>query len=378
MLRTGDSSIAASGMNNIVPKPAEVLPVLINDASIVRVLRGALEDVESEVSSGVLEREGVQRAINQAATIVASQAYVRFGELLPGLVTVGGELLERRVFPARVYNALAREDVHTWSEFARMRPLDLLDIRTLGTIYLHAAAAAALRRVLALALELVGSSSPPHARQERAAVPSSDDGQAAAGYLALPIQALAQWAVLERSATRMGDILCLVPDLGRMPADLRAVWDQASQLTLAELLGPQRVPRLAELTTRLLCEFDERDRLILNERVLSATPTTLASLGARLGISSGRVQQLHTRIVAKLHFFVQTAQFAPLRWRAEELADKLGPMLHAESPMLADGLNWATHDFPQELKEQGERLLLWLAELYRRHDGWTVPTGTNP
>jgi hypothetical protein len=50
--------------------------------------------------------------------------------------------------------------------------------------------------------------------------------------------------------------------LGRMPADLRAVWEQASQLTLAELLGPQRVPRLAELTTRLLCEFDERDRLM--------------------------------------------------------------------------------------------------------------------
>lgn len=131
-----------------------MLPTLVNEPSIVKMLREALDGAGADASPEVLEREDVRHAIDQAAAIVMDNgAYVPFSHLLPGLMSVGGEVLDRRALPARLYYALARNDVHTWGQLAQMSPTDLLDIRNLGTVYLRAAATAAVGRVLAFALD---------------------------------------------------------------------------------------------------------------------------------------------------------------------------------------------------------------------------------
>lgn len=362
-----------------MPTLAEVLPMVINDPSIIELLRGTLDAAAPEGASGALpRREDAGSAIDKAAAIVAeNRAHRQFGEVLPGLATVGGEPITANTFPARVYNALARSDVRTWGELARMRPLDVREIRNLGIHAVHLVATAAVWRVLDLAQELTAFG-PLTAAERPLAALSSDEGTVVAGYLAVPIRALAEWAVLDRDATLMGDILCLAPDLGWIPEELRAAWEQASELTLASLLSPHRLPPPAELITRLLASLDERDRLILRERLLTDTPTTLSSIGDQLGISRGRVQQLQSRIGAKLRSSIQSAQFAPLRWRAEDLADMIGTMLPVDSPALANGLAWATRDLPQELKDLGGRLLLWLAGPYRSKGAWLIHDRTNP
>ncbi|MGH8905490.1 MAG: hypothetical protein ACRD0K_03000 [Egibacteraceae bacterium] len=358
-----------------MPTLSEVLPALIPEAGVATALCGALEGVESDVSDDVLAREDVQRAIDQAAAILVDNRSLPFGRMLPGLAMVGGEPIDQDVLPVRVYNALARNDVRTWGGLARMCPADLLAMRTLGIVYLRAVAAIALRRVLALALELTWSGLPSAQEEENA---SSSYGPAVAGYRAVPIHALAQWAVLERDATFLGDLLRLAPDLGPIPADLRAAWEQASRRRLAELFGPRPLPRLAELVTRVLSTFDNRDRLILDERVLADKPTTVGDLAVRLGVSSTRVGQLHARVVAGLRSSTQSAPFAPLRWRAEGLAHRLGPRLPVDSPALADALGWATRDVPQELADVGGRLMLWLAGPYLRCGGELVRASADP
>jgi Sigma-70, region 4/Bacterial RNA polymerase, alpha chain C terminal domain len=270
---------------------AEVLPMVINDSGVVDLLRGTLDTVAPEGASGALpRREDAQPAIEEAATIVAEhRAQVQFGELLPGLVTVGSEPITVNALPVRVYNALARSDVRTWGELARM-PREVLKIRNVGINAVHLVATAAVWRVLELAQELTAFG-PLTAAERPQAAPLSQEGAAVAGYLPVPIRALAQWAVLERDATVMSDILCLPPDLGWIPAELRVAWEEASQRTLASLLNLNRVPPPEELITRLLASLDERDRLILDGRILTDTPTTLSDLATQLGISSGRVQQ---------------------------------------------------------------------------------------
>lgn len=350
-----------------MPTLAEVLPTVINDPSILEMLRGTLD-------AG--DREDAQPAIDKAAAIVvANRASVQLSEMLPGLVTISSEPFTTTLFPARLYNALVRHDVRTWGELAPMRPLDILEIRNLGTQSVHHLVTAALWRILDLAQDLAALGPLAVGPQ---ATPPPDEGTIVAGYLAMPIRALAQWAALERDATQMGDILCLASDLGWIPPELRAAWEEASELPLASLLGPYRLPPPAELITRLFTQCDERERLILTERILSDTPPTLSGIGAQLGISPERVRQLQARTCVRLRSSLQSSQFAPLRWRVEDLTDVIGTMLPTDSPALANGLAWATRDLPDDLRDLGGRLLLWLAGPYRSNGAWLVHTDTNP
>jgi RNA polymerase sigma-32 factor len=49
-----------------------------------------------------------------------------------------------------------------------------------------------------------------------------------------------------------------------------------------------------------MTEFDERERLIVNERLLGGERRTLADLGRELGLSRERVRQLEQRVKGKL------------------------------------------------------------------------------
>jgi RNA polymerase sigma-32 factor len=51
--------------------------------------------------------------------------------------------------------------------------------------------------------------------------------------------------------------------------------------------------------------LDERDRKVVDERVLADEPKTLAALGEELGVSRERVRQLEARIVARLREYLR-------------------------------------------------------------------------
>ena len=52
-------------------------------------------------------------------------------------------------------------------------------------------------------------------------------------------------------------------------------------------------------------ELEERDRKILEERVLADTPRTLSDLGKEFGVSRERVRQLEARLVDRLRDHVK-------------------------------------------------------------------------
>jgi RNA polymerase sigma-32 factor len=51
--------------------------------------------------------------------------------------------------------------------------------------------------------------------------------------------------------------------------------------------------------------LEERDRKLVDERILAESPKTLAELGAELGISRERVRQLEARLVKRLRAYLE-------------------------------------------------------------------------
>lgn len=158
----------------------------------------------------------------------------------------------------------------------------------------------------------------------------------------------ARWAVAERGASTLGDLLTLVPGIAGLPPDVARSWDRISRLDLQSVTGPAPAGRdLLRLAGRLLGEVaDDRRRLILTSRTFAPQRRTYDSLAAELGISRERVRQLETSALQQLAQAAMDDQYAPLRWRSASVA-RHGAAAAAEIP-----------DAPPWMRQ----LMSWLAD----------------
>lgn len=178
------------------------------------------------------------------------------------------------------------------------------------------------------------------------------DRAPAAGAAAVPpdivpaLRVVAAWAIAERGARVLGDVLALVPAADGMPADVARHWERLAQLSLRRLAGPAEPSQdLTQLARELLGETDERRRMILTYRTFAPDKRTRDSLASELGISRERVRQLEADALTRLALTSRQHRYAPLRWRAAS-ATQPGADMHA---IPADAPPWMA------------KLLAWLA-----------------
>lgn len=136
--------MTAPGSPRLTALIAEPLRTLV-EAPLAGVLIG------SDVAHA-LARPALAAAVDAAATEIAG-GYHPFGDSLPGLWRIADEWLEPTPFPVRAYNALVRAEVRNWGDLAARKVLDLYEIRNFGPLSVRATAHAALRRIIALALD---------------------------------------------------------------------------------------------------------------------------------------------------------------------------------------------------------------------------------
>lgn len=86
-----------------------------------------------------------------------------------------------------------------------------------------------------------------------------------------------------------------------------------------EVSSAESTARAAEAVREAIRSLDERERLIVRERMMNDDPPTLQELGARLGVSKERVRQLEERAKVKLR-----ARLGP--WQDGQ-EDRAGPRL---------------------------------------------------
>ncbi|PZG52924.1 hypothetical protein C1I98_06505 [Spongiactinospora gelatinilytica] len=260
-----------------------------------------------------------------------------YGDALPGLHLIAEHEIAPQEMATRYRYALARDGIRTWGDLADCDEIRLLDIHMFGSTCLAAVVEAAVWRMAVIALD--GSNQ----FTGRAATPSAPPE-----WIALPLRPLVAWAVAERGATTLDDLLVLSPALGPLPAGITSQWRQANAVNLRAFVGAAAdPPDLAVLLRALLTEVDGRRELILTQRTFAARPQTYQALGRRLGVSAGRARQLEESALSRLGYAVATPRYTPLRWHLDErlrqartLGRPADTTLSDPDPVLTRLLSW--------------------------------------
>ena len=216
----------------------------------------------------------------------------------------------------RFYNLLDREGFAWAEEVAATPDACLLELRNSGPKFI-----AAVRRAIS-ELGLDGASGGPEDAGKGQDPGSASLLPALPAEVARALHLAARWAVAERGASALGDLLTLAPGIAGLPPDIAESWDRIGQLDLQAITGPAPAGRdLPRLAWQLLGEVaDDRRRLILTSRTFAPHRRTYDSLAAELGVSRGRVRQLETSALQQLAQAAMDDQYAPLRWRAASAA----------------------------------------------------------
>jgi Sigma-70, region 4 len=259
------------------------------------------------------------------------------------LDVLAGPLLHRSG-SMRFYNILERNGFACVEEVAATPDACLLELRNSG------------RRLVATVRAVISDLGSAHTSTSTAGSSATgshgSDHAPADAAVAVPqdvaaaLRVIVAWAIAERGAYLLGDLLTLAPATNGMPADVTCQWERLARLSLRPLVGPAKpCENLTQLAMELLGETDERRQMILTSRTFAPEPRTYDSLAGELDISRERVRQLEEYALIRLARAAQADQYAPLRWRAASVARDRATM----HTMAADAPPWMA------------KLLSWLA-----------------
>jgi hypothetical protein len=257
------------------------------------------------------------------------------------LYVVAGPL-HRLSGSVRFYNLLEREGF-AWAEEVAATPDGcLLELRNSGMKFIAAVRQVLAERGIGGAQAMAGGLAALDDQRREPGDPVVPAGLPAEAVRALRV--VAAWAVVERGAQVLGDLLVLAPGVKDLPPDVAEGWDRIRQSGLRPLAGNELPDGdLAQMARDLLGEVEERRRLILTARTFAPGPRTYDSLAAELGISRGRVRQLETSALQQLGYAAVNDRYRPLRWRAASAAQpgstRAAPIPGAP-PWMAPMLSW--------------------------------------
>lgn len=257
------------------------------------------------------------------------------------LDVLGGPLLHRSG-SMRFYNILERNGFACVEEVAATPDACLLELRNSG------------HRLVATVRAVISDLGSAHTSTSTAGSSATgahgSDHAPADAPVAVPqdvaaaLRVIVAWAIAERGAYLLGDLLTLAPATNGMPADVTCQWERLARLSLRPLVGPAKpCENLTQLAMELLGETDERRQMILTSRTFAPEPRTYDSLASELDISRERVRQLEEYALIRLARAAQADQYAPLRWRAASVArDRatVHTMAADAPPWMAKLLSW--------------------------------------
>lgn len=273
----------------------------------------------------------------------SSSAVRVVGDLVPGLAdAVGDALLPRDLLPTRLANLNVAT---TWTELLALPIQTLQTLPSIGT--------KSLRTLVERIKEVAEATRQAEARPEFEDVREFLVGTSA-------------WARQDKDVVSLGAILKLSG--GDLPPSLRAKWRSLADRPLKEPSAKQRV---AQQIGDLLDGLDDREKAILEKRVWPVSDrATLEEVGQLLGMTRERVRQIETGIVNSFSARLDEDDFQFVRFRADEISQRLGTTAPADSDWTISTLRWAGRDMPPELRAAAVQMLVWVAGPYRNVGGW--------
>ncbi len=183
------------------------------------------------------------------------------------------------------------------------------------------------------------------------------------------LRLLAAWAMRERGAVRVGDLLDSIKVPVSRSAELDCLWQHLRGFELRSLVD------LAEVDADLNRSIDDLQTIvgprqieILRQRKLEGW--TLAEVGRNLDLTRERVRQLQQKIEPLLSRAIQRDEFRWLRIRAHDLRFKLGfgaPVGHVAT---FTAMETALNGVRSDIRWLARILLLECAGPYLSKEGW--------
>ena len=254
------------------------------------------------------------------------------------LDVLAGPLL-RRCGSMRFYNLLDRQGFTYVEEVAASPDEGLLELRNIGPRMITAV------RAVISELGPADAGTSATGTSDAADARNPENSPAALPPAIVPaLRVMASWAIAERGARTLGDLLTLAPAAAGMPSDVARRWDSLAQLSLRPLAGPAEAGGdVTQLAEELLGETEPRRRLILTSHTFAPDKRTYDSLASELRISRERVRQLEGSALTQLTRASRHDRYAPLRWRAAS-ATRHGAAVPAAAvdtpPWMAELLSW--------------------------------------
>ncbi len=206
---------------------------LVRVDGAARMLAGPLAALPEGCSGEQARVEpAVAQAVRAAAQIVLAYP-LPLGDALPGLHLIADRMIGLEDLRTGIRNGLARRDISTWGALACRSGGDLLDIPNFGRMSVEAICEAAVWRMAAIAVDSAARwPQPPGAPAAAQPGNGTSDAAPAPEWIALPLRALAAWAITEHEVTTLGGLLRLTPDLGPLPPEVAREWERARELDL--------------------------------------------------------------------------------------------------------------------------------------------------
>jgi hypothetical protein len=279
-----------------------------------------------------------------------------FREVFPPLVALPFAVVPHDLLPYRVYFQLA---THDWQPFLDNTPERILELRGVDQ--------QAVEEVWARLSLLARSSSavllrymPGRTRESRQ-------------LKQVRLSPIVDWAMLERDAATLGDILEL--KLDDPPRTLVEEWNRVSS---AVLHVPEESVANQQLTEILLRSPEMARTAIAMRHSPNADQATLEDVGEVFGVTRERIRQQESRMVASFGHMLEDPALWQLAARVAEFRRRLGPVCFRDSQRCREVLEWVARGVPEGLREAALGLVARVAGPYKWEGNWLVRADWRP
>ncbi len=296
------------------------------------------------------------------------------GELLRVLPHLDHELIRLAELDERSANALRRLRCSTWADLAACTTSRIRNLVSVGELTVERILTAAAARNFNAALEL-GISHLPDPNIGGVAEPTYTPYAILLLSLGPILRDLAAWGIRERGLSTLGDLISFSPDIQGLPPDLASAFGRITSLELTEFLGTEG----PELDRDLLIQFEKAlgrgGKILIRREVPLDNPPTVQQIADEIGPTRERVRQIEALGRDEVSRLLATPEFAPIRWRADDLRSSLGVAVLAGSDHHIQSLNASVAGLTSPESSSAEDLLLWIAGPYQRDGDWLVLQG---
>ena len=300
--------------------------------------------------------------------LLMEEAYeVTIGDIFVALRQLIAEPIEDGEVDARSRTTLHRLKCETWGQLASHTVGELWSVPQAGRFTVTRILTAAARR------NVDAATTPNSGFNQRPANETAlADHRPGLERLDRALLALATWAIRERGASRLADLVVLSGDLGRVPLEISTEFARLSDFALSELVGDAGTNLPTDLLAQLLEAIGPRSDVVVARQIRLGARPTLEELGRTIGVTRERVRQLESKALTAAETAVRSPLFGPLRWRASDLREVLGVAVTESSDFLADALAWAVRDLDEPSSCSANEVMLWLAGPFKRDGEWLV------